>query len=230
MGRRINPLIAIATNLLLDHLGLNERESSAEDCPELADAPPIMGLCSKQGAVVLILGRRESGKTILSQRLGEIIGKPVYAVSPEQSPPDWIHELKLAQLDEYPPPHSTLILDDIPAYMSSRDYQDSLVQQVERIIPVVRHKRKLILIFSTQSSGLSDRHIMDADVVILKPANLLFGDLERPAVARLYKRVMPIFDDMSEYQQKRNCYVLSQGWEGLCRVNLPQMGSLHSAG
>ena len=216
-----NPLINLALNLILSkYLGEQPRKST-DQVPELGDVPVIKGLRSKDGAVILVLGRRESGKTILSQRLAEVIGRPVYAVSPEEKPPPWITELKLEQLNEEPPPYSTLVLDDLPVYASQRDYNSAYVQILEKLIPVCRHKRKLILIFSAQSSGLSDRWVMDSDVIFLKPANLLFLETERPSVAKFYRTVMPLFDKMSEAQQKRHCYLLSQACREMVRIDLP---------
>lgn len=215
------------TNLALGVLyklfiGDDSGEEEANRLPELAEIAPVIRLKHKAGAVVLIIGRRESGKTIAAQRLAEIIGKPTYAVSPEQSPPSWITELKLEELATRPPPNTTLILDDIPVYASQRDYNNPFVRVLETIIPVCRHKRRLTLIFSSQSSSLSDRYIMDADLVFLKNANLLYMDLERPSVAKLYKWAMPIFNQMSEYQQKRHIAVVSQNWRGLVRVEKPK--------
>jgi energy-coupling factor transporter ATP-binding protein EcfA2 len=225
MGKT-NPAIAFIANLFLEKY-VQEQQSppQASDIPELAQVPAIQKLKNKHGAVVLIIGRRESGKTILAQRLAEIIGRPVYAVSPEQTPPSWITELRLEQLSESPPPFSTLILDDIPAYMSSRDYNDSFVNVVEKLIPMVRHKRKLILIFNTQTSGQADRWIMDADLLLIKSPNLLFMETERPAVARIYKSVMPIFQQMTDQQQKRHAFLLAQDYRELVRINLPGVES-----
>ena len=221
--RRVNPLVALGTHLLFERLGISlEPEREKSSVPELAEVPVIRNLQHKAGAVILILGRRESGKTVLSHRLAEVIGRPTYAVSPEQTPPKWIKELRLEELAEKPPAYSTLIVDDLPVMMSSRDYNNPLVQVLERIIPVVRHHRKIILIFSSQSSSMSDRYVMDSDIILLKPANLLFSDLERPAVAKLYKGVMPIFEKMSEGQQQKHAFIFSQGYRGLVSINLPR--------
>jgi len=217
--KRINPLIALATNLLLEHYGKNQK--THQDYPELSELSPVKSICGKVGAVVMIIGRRESGKTVAAYRLAEIFGRPTYAVSPEETPPKWVTELKLEQLAQEPPPWSTLILDDIPVYASQRDYNDPFVRVIERMIPVVRHHRKLILICNTQSSSLSDRYIMDSELIFLKPANLLFLDLERPSVAKLYKQVMPIFDEMSDLKCKKHIFLFSQAWKGIAKVNMP---------
>ncbi|GAF98712.1 unnamed protein product [marine sediment metagenome] len=218
-----NSLLNLGLGILYRYLtGDTEQEEQKQQLPELAEIAPIIRLKHKRGAVVILIGRRESGKSVAAYRIADILDRPTYAVSPEQTPPSWVTELKLEELNEQPPPGSVLILDDVPVYMGSRDYQNSFVQQVERLIPVVRHKRGLILIFSTQSSAQSDKYILDSDLILLKPANLLFADLERSGVAKLYKQVMPVYDQMSEYQQKRHIFVFSQSWKGLAGVSLPK--------
>jgi len=226
MSKRINPLLALSVNIILDRMGIKSTQPSSEDnLPELADLPCVKRLASRDGAVAVVLGKRESGKTVLCYRLAEIIGRPTYAVSPEQKPPHGVQNLKLEQLSELPPPYSTLFLDDAPVYMGSRDYSNVFVQQVERLIPVVRHTRKLILLFASQTSGQADKWILDADIVILKPMGWLYEDIERPAVKKLADRVMPIFQQMSEMKRKKHCYIFSDDYQGLARIDLPR--SLH---
>ena len=223
MRNRTNPLVAFAANVILERLGIGggQDQAPANQEREIGDLSSIAALRRKDGSVTVIIGRRESGKTVLSYRLAELLGHPVYAVTPEEAPPKGVIELDFEELEDMPPPRSTLILDDIPVYASQRDYSAPAVRTLEKIIPMVRHRRKLHLICSTQSSGLSDRFIMDADMILLKPANLLFSDLERPAVARYYKQFQPIFDRMSERQRLRHVAVISHSERGIVRVNLP---------
>ncbi len=176
----------------------------------------LISLRQKDGAVILILGKRESGKTILSHRLAEFLDRPTYCVSPNQHPPEGIKEIKLEDIDSVPP-NSTLILDDIPLYLSSRDYNEALARNVERLIPVVRHK-KIMLIFISQTSGFADRWTMDADAVFIKQVSLLYQDIERPAVKKLMDRALPYFKDKSDEWIKRHTYLITDSWEGILEV------------
>lgn len=215
---KVHPAVALVANIFLSRLGVSSPTREASKYPEIAEVHSITKLQHKDGAVVLILGRRESGKTVLAQRIAEVIGRPTYCVSPEQAPPHWIKELQLEQLAEQPPPYSTVILDDLPVYASQHSYTDPYVRILEQLIPVVRHRRKLILVFCSQSSSLSDRYVMDADAIFLKSPNILFSDMERPSVVKLYKRALPAFSKMSEMQLKRHAYLVSQDEEMLVRV------------
>ena len=215
-----NPLLSFGIKLLLNALEQKDQQAKG-GVPELGEVGAVKGLKQKEGSVVLLLGKRESGKTICAQRLAQVLARPTYAISPEQKPPDWIEEIKLEQIAELPPPYSTLICDDLPAYMGSRDYTDSWVQMIERIIPTVRHRRKLHLIFVSQTSGQADKWALNADLVIMKPMGWLYAETERSAVKRLADKVMPIFRQMTDSQQKKQAYLFSDSWQGLVRINLP---------
>ena len=215
---KVNPLFALLVNLLIPR---QEEGAERREGPELGDLRTIATLRRKLGSVTIIIGRRESGKSVVGYRLAELLDRPIYAVSPEAPVPHGVTELSLEELDDMPPPGSTLFLDDIPVYASQRDYGVAAVRVLEKLIPVVRHKRKLHIISATQSSGLTDRFVMDADIVLLKPANLLFSDLERTSVARLYRTVQPLFDQMSPPECQRHIYLLSQNERRMVRVNLP---------
>ena len=87
----------------------------------------LLNLKMKEGAVVVIVGSRGTGKTELAYRLAEFIDKPIYAISPEQVPhPSSIELIGFEEIDEKVMPKSTVIFDDVPVYLSNRDYHDQL--------------------------------------------------------------------------------------------------------
>ena len=178
----------------------------------------LSNLKKKKGAVVLILGKRESGKTVLSHRLAEFLGRPTYIISPNQKPPQWAIGCKLENIEEIPP-GSTIILDDIPVYMSSRDYQEALVRNVEKMIPVARHKG-IMLIFISQTSGYADRWVMDADAIFLKQSSILYADIERPAVKKLMDKAAPHFANQTDIWKKKHAYLVTDSWEGVISVSM----------
>ena len=176
----------------------------------------LLSIKRKDGAVILILGKRESGKTVLSHRLAEFLGRPTYAVTPSQHPLSWIKKIELDEIEEVPP-NSTILLDDVPVYMSSRDYSSVSVRAIEKLIPVARHK-KIMLIFISQTSGFADRWVMDADAIFLKQCSILYADIERPAVKKLMDKAVPHFEGKSEDWIKKHVYLVTDSWEGLLEV------------
>ncbi|GAG40104.1 unnamed protein product, partial [marine sediment metagenome] len=182
----------------------------------------VLALKKKDGGVVPIIGAPEMGKSVLAYRLAEILDKPTFAVSPEQKPPRWV---KSVTLDEalnpiVVPKNSVLILDDILLYASSRDYRDPQVQKLEKLIPVARHQRKIMVIFCTQVSSLTDKNLFMGGIVFLKPPSILFEDTERDGVRKLQKRCEDYWADKSERWIHRHCYVISHAFEGLAKIDM----------
>ena len=194
-----------------------QRQQSQPPQVELSDKDrALLSLKEKEGAVVLILGKRESGKTVLAYRLAEFLERPTYVISPNQKPLSWMTEIKLEDIDAIPP-NSTLILDDIPLYLSSRDYNEATARNVERLIPVTRH-RKIMLIFISQTSGFADRWTMDADAIFLKNSSILYQDIERPAVKKLIDKAKPYFEGQPDIWQKKHAYFLTDSFEGIIEI------------
>src|SRR3990167_11396082 len=102
----------------------------------------LLAVKKKAGSITTIIGTRETGKSELAYRLAEFYDRQTFAVSPQQRPPRWIKRINLDQILTDIPEHVTLICDDLPAYASNRDYNDSLVRTLEHIIPMVRHERQ----------------------------------------------------------------------------------------
>ena len=187
----------------------------------------LLGLRNKVGSVTVLLGSRDTGKTELAYRLAEFFDRPTYAVSPQQKPPSWITWVKMNEIEERVLPMSTLIMDDLPAYMSNRDYHEELVKTIERIIPMVRHKRippdfpvgEVHLVFCSQSSAQADRYILDCDAAFLKPLGLLMGDIERPNIAKLYRTLVdPEFAGHDDVWIQKHAYMLSRTFRGIIDV------------
>jgi len=173
----------------------------------------------KKGSVTVLLGTRSTGKSELAYRLAEFYARPTFAVSPEQRPPAWIRPIGLGDIDKVVPPRSTLILDDLPVYASNRDYNNQLVQALERIIPMVRHRRQLHLIFCSQNSAQADKCILDCDLAFLKPLGILCQDVERPFIRRVYKEdVDPEFEGKGESWIVRHAFMMSRTYKGIVEI------------
>lgn len=185
----------------------------------------LINLRQKDGAVVVVLGSRDTGKTELCYRLCEFLQKPTFAISPQQKPPSWITWIRnLDDIFTKVPPDSTLLMDDLPAYLSNKDYQEAFAKSVERIIPMCRHDPippefpigRCHLIFSSQSAAQADRYILDCDMAFLKPLGLLLQDIERPSIARIYRTLVdPTFANQDDMFIKTHAYMLSRTFKGL---------------
>jgi intein/homing endonuclease len=159
----------------------------------------------------------------LALRLGELIGRPVYAVSPEDDPPAGVTAVSLKDIGRIPQ-FSTLILDDAQVYAGSQDYWNPWVKKLNAIIPLVRKRRKLVLIIATQVSALVEKHVMQADLSIFKPLTAHYEVLERGPVVKLGRISEPYFAGLSREQQQRVAVVFGRypPWTGMVTINRPQ--------
>ena len=212
-------IVSIALNLLSMYLGANQQKQAMQGQSSAQIAvkdSELLALKKKDGAVTVLLGTRGTGKSELAYRLAEFIDKSVYAVSPEQEPPIWIERIAIEDIFEKVKPGSTLIMDDLPAYASNRDYNNKVVQTLERLIPLVRHEKKLHLIFCSQSAAQADKYILDCDCAFFKPLGLLFDDLERPNIRKIYRSLVePEFEGRSDWWIVRHAYMLSRRHKGI---------------
>jgi hypothetical protein len=175
----------------------------------------------KDGSISLWIGTRETGKTVGAHREAEYFGRPTYTVSPEERPPSWITLVRLSEIDKLPP-RITLILDDLPAYMSNRDYNNQLVQAMERIVPMCRHKRKWHIIFNTQSTAQADKYILDCELAFFKPLGILMDDAERPNIRRIYRQLVnPYFENRTEDFIRKHAYMKSRTYVGGIGIKKP---------
>ena len=188
----------------------------------------LSNLKKKKGAVTVLLGTRGMGKTELAYRLAEFLGRKTYAVSPEQRPPPWIERIKPENILEVKP-WSTVICDDLPAWASNRDYNEALVQSLEKLIPMVRHEKCIQLIFSTQSAAQADKYILDCDMAFLKPLGLFKDDFERPNIAKIYRtHVDAVFEGKNDYFIVRHAYMWSRSYKGLIEIKKASAPSVSS--
>jgi hypothetical protein len=213
--------LGLPPELLDAFMGKGQFENETGDGPNARRTAALNEVKRKDGSVILWLGARETGKTVGAQRTAEFLGRPTYAVSPEEKLPNWIAPARLEDLDKLPS-NITLILDDIPAYMGNRDYNSRLIQSIEKIIPMVRHKRKWHLIFNTQASSQSDKAILMCDMAFCKPLGILMEDAERPNIRRIYKTyVNPYFDMKSQDFVRKHAFMLSNTYRGGISIAKP---------
>lgn len=215
-------LVALGIKLLLYYMS-QKQQTIQQDGPVAVDVSAkdrsLLTFKNKLGAVAVLLGTRGTGKTELAYRLAEFVDKPTFAVSPEQAPhPNFIRRIEIGEIETVPS-DSTLICDDLPVYASNRDYSDSLVRALEKLIPMVRHERRMHLIFCSQSSAQADKYILDCDIAFFKPLGLLYDDLERPNIRRIYRDLVdPCFAGKSEEWIVRHAYMLAREFKGIVEV------------
>ena len=190
-------------------------------------------------AVVLILGKRGSGKSALAYRLLELFRyrlTPYVVGVPEQARrllPDWIG---MAPSLDAVPPKSIVLVDEAYLRYHARESQAQQSREMSRLLNLSR-QREQTLIFVTQEARQVDRNIASsASVVVFKEPGSLQLEFERRELRRIAEQARVEFEKIRE-DRTRWSYVFSPDadFSGMIENALPsfwsaKLGRIFAAG
>ena len=150
-------------------------------------------------AVIVILGKRGSGKTALACWLAESCR---YRIAPYfVGAPDTVHNLlpkwfgSVSSWEDIPL-NALLIYDEAYSQFHARDSQAKASKRLSTLINQSR-QRGQTLIFVTQEARQVDRNIVSsANVIIFKEPGPLQAEFERPELRRIAERARAGFDSI----------------------------------
>lgn len=172
--------------------------------------------------ILLIAGKRGSGKTALGMKFIEMYKKntrrKVFAMGFENARlPIWI---KKADEIEKISNNSSVLIDEGALTFSARDSMKTANKQLGKIMAIARHKN-LSLILIAQNSAMIDLNVLRlADTIILKEPSLLQAQFERKAIKDMYEKVSSYFKSLDD--RKSHFYVMDDEFEGILRFSLPE--------
>ena len=172
--------------------------------------------------IILITGKRGSGKTALGMKFLELFKKStkrkVYAMGFESTKLPF--SIKKAKEIEEISNNSVVLIDEGAITFGSRDAMKSANKQLGKLMAIARHKN-LSLILIAQNSAMIDLNVLRlADTIILKEPSLLQAQFERKAIKDMYEKVIPHFKEIKE--KKAHFYVMDDEFEGLLNYSLPE--------
>ena len=244
--RKLDELEAtLRTNLreILDrHLWTSETETPptrkvAIPAPVEADARWLEVVVTP--AVILLLGKRGSGKSALSYRLLELFRYrlPAYVVgAPEQSSkllPDWIGTVPT--LEDLPPDCIALVDEAYIQFHSRRSMAKESAGMSQQLN--LSRQRNQTLIFVSQEARQIDRNIASsASVVIFKEMGMLQPEFDRPELRKLVEQAKNAMAGLGKEIKKWGfVYSPDADFMGLMESQLPSfwkpsMSRLYAAG
>lgn len=176
-------------------------------------------------AVVLVLGKRGSGKSVLGYRLLELFryGLTPYVLGlPKQAHgllPEWIGDV--ANLEDIPG-KSIVLIDEAYLRYHSRESLGATSIQMSRIINLSR-QRQQSLVFVSQEARQVDKNIASsANVVVFKNLAMLQLQFDRPELNKLAAQAKQAFEAVKG-DERRWSYVYSPDadFQGLLENSLP---------
>jgi hypothetical protein len=176
-------------------------------------------------SLVLILGKRGSGKSALAYYLIEIhrYGLKPYVVGIPQSKqhllPEWV--CVASSLEEVPF-GAIVIVDEAYLLYHARGSTTQESKEMAKIINLSRQKGQTI-IFVTQESRSIDKNIASsANVIIFKEPGILQSEFERPELNHLAKKAVEAFAPINgNKQQWSYLYAPDTNYSGLIKNELP---------
>ncbi|UZE93687.1 MAG: hypothetical protein IB618_02880 [Candidatus Pacearchaeota archaeon] len=175
----------------------------------------------KYSQIILITGKRGSGKTSLGMVLLSVLNsyrKKCYAVGFGKAKlPRWIK--KEESLDKIPL-HSAVLVDEGAIVYSARDSMKDANKMLGKLMAIARHK-DLTLFLIAQSSAMLDVNVLRlADILLLKEPSLLQAEFERRALQKMYEKIRPLFKKQEEGE--KFFYVWSDEFQGMLSYELPK--------
>ena len=183
-------------------------------------------------SIVLVLGRRGSGKSALGYRLLECFGwiSTLYVIALPRSArkliPDWIG--CVPSLEDIPP-KSIALIDEAYTQFHSRSFSERKSRILSELINLSR-QRELTLIFVTQEARQIDKNIVSAaNVIIIKDLGVLQLEFERKELRNILAKAKQMFTSLGGKERNRWSYVYApeSNTQGMIENSLPSFWSPH---
>jgi len=175
----------------------------------------------KYGLVMLIIGKRGSGKSALGMQFlawfHHVAKRRCYGIGYSAAKlPKWIRKAK--NIDEIPN-DSVVLIDEAAILFFSRESMTSMNKMLSKLMAIARHKN-LSMILISQSSAMIEVNVLRlADVLVLKEPSMLQARFERKALQDIFRATKKIFKQLTD--PTRYFYVYSDEFEGLVQYKLP---------
>ncbi len=180
----------------------------------------------KESLIILIFGKRGSGKSALGFRLLENINskakRSCYVLGVKKEfLPHWISSVENI---ESVANGAAILVDEGAIAFGSRESMNAKNRELGKLMAIARHK-DLTLIFITQNTGMLDKNVLKlADTLLIKEGSLLQLEMERPEIKKFYEKATLAFKPL-QGEKKQYVYVVDSDFEGVISAPLPNFWS-----
>ncbi len=175
----------------------------------------------RSSLIILITGKRGSGKTALGMKLLELLAghRTAYYIGKAKLP----RYIKQVNKIEDVKNNSVVLIDEAAIFFSARDSMKQSNKFLSNIMAIARHKN-LSLIIITQNSAMLELNVLRlSDTLLFKEPSLLQSRFERKAISDLFKKADEHFNKIKD--KKKHFYVIDDEFEGMLSFSLPSFWS-----
>jgi energy-coupling factor transporter ATP-binding protein EcfA2 len=184
----------------------------------------------EDGKVILVLGRRGSGKTALAGKLGEFMmathKMPVYWVGlPEQARsllPSWVH---MVSSPDQCPVGCLIIIDEAGLHFLSLAFATDQNRLLRALLMVCRQRHSSLVVAVQSSRDLEYSVVRQADSIIFREPGMHQPDTERPDIRSMAKKAAAIFKEIPKDEKRESAFVFDDNFTGIIRCSLPSFWS-----
>lgn len=174
----------------------------------------------KSSLIILITGKRGSGKTALGFKLLEALSKRRKAHYLGKTKLPWF--IKQVKDIKEVKNNSVVLIDEAAISYSSRDSMKKSNKLLGGLMLIARHKN-LSLILVTQNSAMLDLNVIRlSDTLLFKEPSLLQARFERKSILDLFKKAEGYFKKIPAEDRKKYFYVVDDEFEGMLSYSLPE--------
>ena len=176
-------------------------------------------------SVILILGKRGSGKSALAYYLLELFryGTKPYVVGVLESKrhllPEWVG---IAPTLEEVPSGAIVIVDEAYLFYHAHSSTTQESKEMSKLINLSRQKEQTAIFVSQQSNSIDKNIASSPDVVIFKEPGILQSEFERRELNHLAKKASEAFASINSNKQQWNyVHAPDADFSGLMKNELP---------
>ncbi len=198
--------------------------------PDLSESYLLWLDSFEGGKIIVLLGRRGSGKSALAGKIGEynyaVNNMHIYWIGlPEQARillPSWIN---ITDSIEKCPMGSFIIVDEAGLQYMSLNFNTDRNKLLRSMLQICRH-RHCSLVFAVQSSRDMDNSIIrQCDTIIFKEPGFHQPDSERQDVQKRAKQAAKVFKDIPREKRREAAFVFDDEFQELITSTVPSFWS-----